>query len=54
MACLGRMPAGGDSPPREYICDLLELQGGVIESPRAFSGEPFEAPEWLARWVEWM
>jgi len=39
---------------RVYICDVLELQGGRIRRVRAYFGEPFEAPEWRAQWVERM
>jgi hypothetical protein len=39
---------------RVYICDILELHDGKIKSTRAYFGEPFEAAEWRAQWVERM
>jgi hypothetical protein len=39
---------------RVYICDILELHNGTIKSIRAYFGEPFEAPEWRAKWTERM
>jgi limonene-1,2-epoxide hydrolase len=37
---------------RAYICDIVELQDGKIKRTRAYFGEPFEAAEWRAQWVE--
>jgi hypothetical protein len=39
---------------RMYSCFIAELEGGKIKSVRAYFGEPFEAPEWRAQWVERM
>jgi limonene-1,2-epoxide hydrolase len=36
------------------ICNIFELQDGKIKRTRAYFGDPFEAPEWRARWVERM
>ena len=37
-----------------HICDIVELEDGKIKRTRAYFGEPFEAPEWRAQWVEKM
>ena len=39
---------------RVYNCIIAELQDGKIKSARAYFGEPFEAPQWRAQWVERM
>jgi hypothetical protein len=39
---------------RVYICEIVEMQDGRIKWVRAYFGEPFEAPEWRAQWVERM
>ena len=39
---------------RVYSCFIVELQDGKIKSARAYFGEPFEAPQWRAPWVERM
>ncbi len=39
---------------RLHICEIVGLQGGKIKRTRAYFGEPFEAPEWRAQWVERM
>jgi len=31
---------------------ILELKDGRIWRDRRYYGEPFEAPEWRAQWVE--
>jgi hypothetical protein len=36
------------------VCDILELQDGKIKRSTGYFGEPFEAPEWRAQWVERM
>jgi limonene-1,2-epoxide hydrolase len=37
-----------------HICEIVELQDGKIKRARAYFGEPFEAAEWRAQWVERM
>ena len=39
---------------RMNVCELVELEDGKIKRARAYFGEPFEAPEWRAQWVERM
>ena len=39
---------------RVYSCFIVELEDGKIKSARAYFGEPFEAPQWRAQWVERM
>jgi hypothetical protein len=39
---------------RIYNCEMVEFEGGKIKRRRAYFGEPFEAPEWRAQWVERM
>jgi limonene-1,2-epoxide hydrolase len=39
---------------RMNVCDIVELQDGKIKLSRGYFGEPFEAPEWRAQWVERM
>jgi len=39
---------------RNYSCEILDLQDGKIAGTRPYFGEPFEAPEWRAQWVEKM
>ncbi len=39
---------------RIHSCEIVELQDGKIKKRRAYFGEPFEAPEWRAQWVERM
>jgi ketosteroid isomerase-like protein len=41
-----------DDGNRMNVCDIVELQDGKIKRARAYFAEPFEAPEWRARWVE--
>ena len=37
---------------RVYACEVIDFQAGKIKRVRAYFGEPFEAPEWRAQWVE--
>ena len=39
---------------RVYACEVIDFQAGKIKRVRAYFGEPFEAPEWRAQWVESM
>jgi hypothetical protein len=39
---------------RVYACEVIDFQDGMIKRVRAYFGEPFEAPEWRAQWVEGM
>ena len=35
-----------------HIFEIVKLQDGKIKRARAYFGEPFEAAEWRAQWVE--
>ena len=37
---------------RAYSCEITEFEEGKIKRTRAYFGEPFEAPQWRAQWVE--
>jgi hypothetical protein len=37
---------------RMNVCEVVEFEEGKIERATGYFGEPFEAPEWRARWVE--
>jgi hypothetical protein len=39
---------------RIYACEVIDFQEGKIKRVRAYFGEPFEAPDWRAQWVESM
>ena len=39
---------------RVYACEVIDFEDGKIKRVRAYFGEPFEAPEWRAQWVEGM
>ena len=39
---------------RTYACEIVEFEDGKIKRARAYFGEPFEAPQWRAQWVERM
>ena len=39
---------------RVYACETVELEDGKVKRVRAYFGEPFEAPQWRAQWVERM
>jgi ketosteroid isomerase-like protein len=39
---------------RVYVCEIFEVQDGTLKRARVYFGEPFEAPEWRAQWVERM
>jgi hypothetical protein len=39
---------------RVYACEVIDFQDGKLQRVRAYFGEPFEAPEWRAQWVERM
>jgi hypothetical protein len=34
------------------VCEIVEFDGGKIKRATGYFGEPFEAPDWRARWVE--
>jgi hypothetical protein len=33
-------------------CEIVEFVDGKVKRRRAYFGEPFDAPEWRAQWVE--
>jgi hypothetical protein len=37
---------------RLNVCEVVEFEEGKIKRATGYFGEPFEAPEWRARWVE--
>jgi hypothetical protein len=37
---------------RMNACEVVEFEDGKIKRATGYFGEPFEAPEWRARWVE--
>jgi ketosteroid isomerase-like protein len=39
---------------RMHACEVVEFEDGKIKRTRAYFGEPFEAPQWRAQWVERM
>lgn len=39
---------------RLYSCEITEFEGDKSKRTRAYFGEPFEAPEWRAQWVDRM
>jgi ketosteroid isomerase-like protein len=39
---------------RVYNCEVTEFEEGKIKRSREYFGEPFEAPQWRAQWVERM
>jgi hypothetical protein len=39
---------------RVHSCEIADFQDGKIKRTRAYFGEPFEAPQWRAQWVERM
>jgi hypothetical protein len=39
---------------RVHECQIVDFEGGKIKRVRAYFGEPFEAPQWRAQWVERM
>jgi ketosteroid isomerase-like protein len=39
---------------RVYNCKIIEFEDGKIKRSREYYGDPFEAPEWRAQWVERM
>jgi hypothetical protein len=39
---------------RIYACEVMDFEDGKVKRARVFFAEPFEAPEWRARWVERM
>ena len=39
---------------RVYACEIVDFEDGKMKRARAYFAEPFEAPEWRARWVEQM
>ena len=39
---------------RIYACEVIDFEDGKVKRARGYFAEPFEAPEWRARWVERM
>jgi limonene-1,2-epoxide hydrolase len=39
---------------RVYVCEIFEVRDGKLKRAREYFGEPFEAPQWRAQWVERM
>ena len=39
---------------RVYVCGIFEVRDGKIKRAREYFGEPFEALQWRAQWVERM
>ena len=39
---------------RVYACEIVEFANGKIKRATGYYGDPFEAPEWRAQWVERM
>jgi limonene-1,2-epoxide hydrolase len=39
---------------RVHECQIVDFKDGKIKRVRSYFGEPFEAPEWRAQWVERM
>jgi hypothetical protein len=39
---------------RIYACEVIDFEDGKVKRARGYFAEPFEAPEWRARWVEEM
>ena len=39
---------------RMHACEVVEFEDGKIKRTRAYFGEPFEAPQWRAQWVDRM
>jgi hypothetical protein len=39
---------------RMNACQIFDFEDGKIKRTRGYFGEPFEAPEWRAQWVERM
>lgn len=39
---------------RVYACEIVEFADGKIKRATGYYGDPFEAPEWRAQWVERM
>jgi hypothetical protein len=37
---------------RLNVREVVEFEDGKIKRATGYFGEPFEAPEWRARWVE--
>ena len=37
---------------RMHGCTIADFEDGKIKRMRSYFGEPFEAPEWRAQWVE--
>jgi hypothetical protein len=34
------------------VCEIVEFEDGKIKRDSGYFAEPFEAPEWRAKWVE--
>jgi hypothetical protein len=41
-----------DEGKRMNVCEIVEFENGKVQGERGYFAEPFEAPEWLAQWVE--
>lgn len=39
---------------RVRACEVVEFKGGKVKRRGAYFGEPFEASEWRAEWIERM
>src|SRR5215208_3012541 len=39
---------------RMNVCEIVDFEDGKIKRARGYFGEPFEAAEWRAQWVERM
>jgi hypothetical protein len=39
---------------RVYACEIVDFEDSKMKRARSYFAEPFEAPEWRARWVEQM
>lgn len=39
---------------RMHAREVVEFEGGKVKRRRAYFGEPFEASEWRAEWIERM
>jgi hypothetical protein len=37
---------------RTHACEIVEFENGKVKWNRSYFGDPFEAPEWRAQWVE--
>jgi len=47
---VAEMTVSYDGGERHFGVDVLEMRNGKIARETIYVGEPFEAPEWRARW----